>query len=964
MLFAVLVLLLANSPASDRLANEITGVTVGGASPGAAPSSGRTDPVRLARLDRCPWLQTAMEHHRSPAALAALVVRRMTLYEKLGEIDLIQTDIRENIDSGVSRLCIPPFTLQDGPQGLAFGSLNVTQLPAPVALGATFDTAMAHAYGRVLGSEALGQGIDVIQGPNLNIERIPEAGRSWESLGEDPVLVSAMGVGEIEGIQSTGAMAMAKHFAVYTQETNRSTLNDVVSQRALEEIYLPPFKAAVTQAHVSSIMCAYPEVNGTYQCQSAQLLGLLRTWGFTGFVRSDLGAVHDPVVALRAGTDLLKPLDVNQLAVLIQQHQLPVSVVDNAVTRVLTEMFAHGLVGGKASGLPGDPVDSTGHTDFALSSAERSAVLLKDTGSVLPLVGPRARSVAVIGADASTEPVTTGFGSSQVVPPFTSTPLTAIRGLAGAGASVTYSNGGSTTGNLPPIPSDLLTPATGVGHGLTLTLTRAGPGSAPRPVSTKRPVVATPPAVGASSGTATRSGGAARSGAAARSAAAAKSGAVVLSGDAVRSIRIIEPNINAEVSPNPATSQVLPPVTPSAPVDRLHAAHSAVTGPLDLGGAIITDRSRIELPPGWSNATAAWTGGLTPPRTGLYTLSLQGSGAVTLSLNGVPVVSDMVGLAHSLWSATVPLIANHHYRLSVNWDPFGAATTSGVPTGSVSQLTLGWSYVGGQIDAAVAAARKAGVAVVFVGDYEAEGSDRTSLSLPGDENDLISAVAAANPHTVVVLNTGGPSLMPWLGQVAGVVEAWYPGEEDGNAIAAILFGKVDPSGRLPITFPTTDGQSAIHTPTQWPGIDLSSSFTEGLDVGYRYDHAHHIQPLFPFGYGLSYTNFSLKGLNASRSQSGVTLEVKVTNTGTVAGTDVPQAYLTYPSSADEPPAQLVAFYPVTLPPGHSKTVSLFIASSAFQTYLNRGWTTVPGRYQLLVGQSSSNLPLSTSVPAP
>jgi len=959
----VLVLLLANSPASDRLADEITGVTEGGANPVTATSSG-SDPVRLARLDRCPWLQTAMEHHQSPAALAALVVRRMTLFEKLGEIDLIQTDIRENINSGVPRLCIPPLTLQDGPQGVAFGAVDVTQLPAPVGLGATFDTAMARAYGRVLGSEALGQGIDVIQGPNLNIERVPEDGRAWETFGEDPVLVSAMGVGEIEGIQSTGAMAMAKHFAVYTQETNRSTLNDVVSQRALEEIYLPPFKAAVTRAHVSAIMCAYPEMNGTYQCQSAQLLGLLRTWGFTGFIRSDLGAVHDPVVALRSGSDLIKPADVSQLAVLVQQHQLPVSAVDTAVTRVLTEMFAHGLVGGKASGAPGDPVDSTGHTDFALSSAEHSAVLLKDTGSVLPLVGPRARSVAVIGADASTEPVTTGFGSSQVDPPFTSTPLAAIRRLAGAGASVTYSNGGSTTGNLPPLPSDLLTPASGGGHGLTLTLTRAGPGSTPPRVAVKRPAVPTRPVVGARSRTTVRSGGAARSGSPARSGAAVRSGSVVRSGGAVQSIRIIEPNINAEVSPNPAASEVLPPVTPSAPVDRFHAARSAVTGSLDLGGAIITDRSRIELPPGWSNATATWTGGLTPPRSGLYTLSLQGYGAVALSLNGVPVVSDMLGLAHSRWSATLPLMAHRRYRLSVHWDPFGAATTLGVPTSSFAQLTLGWSCVGGQIDAAVAAARKAAVAVVFAGDYEAEAFDRPTLSLPGDENDLISAVAAANPHTVVVLNTGGPALMPWLKHVAGVIEAWYPGEEDGNAIGAILFGSVDPSGRLPITFPTTDGQSAIHTAAQWPGIDMNSFFTEGLDVGYRYDHAHHIQPLFPFGYGLSYTSFSLNGLTATRSRTGVTLNVKVTNSGRVPGTDVPQAYLTYPPKAGEPPAQLVAFYPVTLRPGRSRTVSLFVPSTAFEAYLNGGWTTVPGRYRLSVGQSSSDLPLSTSLPAP
>ena len=300
------------------------------------------------------------------------------------------------------------------------------------------------------------------------------------------MLVSAMGVADIEGIQSTGTLAMAKHFAVYGQETDRGGLDDVVSTRALEEIYLPPFKAAVTQAHVSSVMCAYPQLNGTYQCQDPQLLDMLDQWGFAGFVRSDLGSVHDPVAALTSGTDLLKPGSIHQLATLLHQRALPQSAVDSAATQVLTQMFAHGLVGRVGVGSPGALVDSESHTDFALLAAERSAVLLKDSGSVLPLDPSRNRSVAVIGADASTAPVTTGFGSSKVTAPFVSTPLDAIRRRAGGGVAVSYTDGGSTTGALAPVPTALLTPASGQGHGLTLTLTQTDPDTGPPTLPDRR----------------------------------------------------------------------------------------------------------------------------------------------------------------------------------------------------------------------------------------------------------------------------------------------------------------------------------------------------------------------------------------------------------------------------------------------------------------------------------------------
>ena len=850
-----------------------------------------------------------MDRKETSSALARTVVSRMTMAEKLGETVLVNSGVYENVNAGVPRLCIPALVLQDGPQGLAFGAVHVTQLPAPLGIAATFNTAIARAYGQVQGSEATGQGVDFVQGPTLNIDRVPQNGRSYEGFGEDPTLVSAMGVADIQGIESTGAMAMAKHFAVYSQETDRGQLNDVATQRALQEIYLPPFKAAVTQAHVSAVMCAYPQLNGTFQCQDAGLLHLLSQWGFSGFVRSDLGSVHDPVAALTAGTDLIKPASAGVLSALVRDHLLPVPAVDGAVTKVLTQLFAHGLVGRQDTGSPGAVVDTPSHAELALIAAERSAVLLKNKGAVLPLATGRTRSVAIIGADASTLPVTSGFGSSRVVAPFTSTPLAAIRRRVGSHASVSYSDGGSTTGPLSAIPSSVLTPSSGSGHGLTLTLTQTDPDTGPM------------------------------------------------------WIQSVQPSIDSSIRAHPSISRLLPNAAPSAPVDRLRNPLSPGNGS-PLGAAASPTRSDIVLPAGWADVIATWTGTLTPPRTGLYTLSLQGSGGATLTLDGLPAVSDPLSHARGRWSQAVSLVGGHAYQVHLDWEPFDKLTPTGESSITPSTLTLGWQYASDQITSAVAAARKANVAVVFAGDFNSEAFDRPSLSLPGDENALIAAVAAANPRTVVVLNTGGPVLMPWLGQVAGVIEGWYPGEQAGAAIAAVLYGDVNPSGRLPVTFPNSDAQAAANAPAQWPGINLTATYSEGLAVGYRYDHANGTQPLFPFGFGLSYTRFALSRLAVTRTAQGFALSVHVSNTGPRTGIDVPQAYLTYPSAAGEPPAQLKAFLPVTVDPGHTRTVTLFVPASAFRAYVAGTWTTVPGLYTLAVGQASSDLRLSAPVAAP
>jgi beta-glucosidase len=877
----------------------VVGLTLAptGSSSGRADASTRalaaglpTAPVALAR---CPWLEAAIDAHASPATLASLVLRRMTLKEKLGELVLRSSGLYENVNAGVARLCIPSLTLQDGPAGLAFSDTGVTQLPAPLGVAASFDPGLARQYGGVIADEAKGQGIDVVQGPNLNIDRVPESGQGFTGYGEDPRLVAALGDATIEGIQSEGVMADAKHLAVYSQETNRGDLNTVISTRALQEIYLVPFRSGVQQAHVASLMCAYPRLTGTFQCQDPALAALLRQWGFAGFVRSDQGAVHDPIAALDAGTDLLKPASVPALAAAIARHLLPVSEVDAAVQNVLSHMFAYRLIGQPLPGIPGTQVDTAAHAAFALHAAEQSVVLLRNHGETLPLTTSKLRSVAIIGAAAGDSPVTAGYGSSHVVAPFLSTPRAAIAARLGERVAVRYLDGGSMTRPLPPIPRADLTPASGRGHGITLTVGHQG-GAA-------TVLAVTDPFAGAS----------------VRTQAPPRS-----SPDLIRNnpLAVRKPGATAKPLAQPAV-------------------------------VASTRGAQITLPPRWGAATVTGSATLVVPRTGLYSISLSGSGSVSLSLDGTTAVADAVPHGPGTWSAARYLTAGHRYQLQLRWLPLDNQD------GTKSTMAVGLAYESDALAAAAAAARAAQVAIVFAADYSGETFDRPSLELPGDQDALIQAVAAANPRTVVVLDTSGPVLMPWLNDVSAVLEAWYPGEEDGAAIAAVLTGDYEPSGHLPVTFPASQAASAISNPSQWPGTGVVSSYSEGLDVGYRYNHQTGTSPLFPFGFGLSYTTFSFSGLSISPGQQAVDVSARMKNTGRRFGRDVIQAYLSYPPAAGEPPRQLVAFQPVALRPGAAMNVTLHIPRSAFGIYRNTGWAVLLGRYTLGVGDSSAYQPL-------
>jgi beta-glucosidase len=353
----------------------------------------------------------------------------------------------------------------------------------------------------------------------------------------------------------------------------------------------------------------------------------------------------------------------------------------------------------------------------------------------------------------------------------------------------------------------------------------------------------------------------------------------------------------------------------------------------------------------------SYTGTLTAPETGTYVLAITNPcGCYTstyLRVNGKELIDDPSTPPVHTYSAAVRLTAGTKYTLSIS--------------GASSQLLWATpSSLAPGLSAAVAAAKSASTAVVVVSDdTESEAADRPSLSLPSAQDELIEAVAAANPHTVVVVNAGAPVAMPWLGKVAAVVDAWYPGQASGTALASVLFGRTDPGGHLPVTFPASLRQVPASTTAQFPGNGSEVLYSEGVDVGYRWYDAKGERPLFPFGYGLSYTRFAFRDLRISRTPVTGTANLRVsatiTNTGSRTGSDVAQLYVGDPVSTGEPPRQLEGFDRVTLAPGQSARVSFTVTPQQLSWWSDtaNGWTQSPGTYRVFVGDSSAlaNLPL-------
>jgi beta-glucosidase len=753
---------------------------------------------------------------------AKALVKRMTLTQ---ESTLMHGVGFGTVPSGtigataaIPSLHIPAVNQQDGPAGIGDSVTGVTQLPAPQALAATFDTKAAACYGQVLGSEARGKGAELLYGPNINIDRVPQAGRNFETLGEDPFLTGSIGTHEVDGIQRSGEMAQLKHYAVYNQETNRNTPQDdsLVSQRTLHEIYLKAWRQVISSASPAAVMCSYATINGNAACQNRSLIrtDLDKQMHFSGFLGSDYFATHSTVKAAKAGLDQQQPETTffgSPLVAAVRGGAVKRSVVNEAVTRIVTQMYRFRLFTDYPKGKIGDTVTTPAHQAISNSVAQEGTVLLKNTGSVLP-ISASTGSVAVIGPAGSADPTSAGGGSANVLAPSVVTPLQGIQSASTAGRAVTYSQGLPTTAQLTAVPAgDLSTPYPAGGN----------------------------------------------------------------------------------------------------------------TGP--------------------------FTTTLTAPQTGTYVLGFtepDDFAPVDLSVDGTKLVTNPGTPPVFTYTASVHLTQGTTHTL----------TLSGPAKGLV------WStpdVVQPDIDAAVTAATAAKYAVVVVSDpQESEAADRATLNLPSAQDQLISAVAAANPHTIVVVDAGAAIAMPWLSQVSAVVDAWYPGETDGASLAAVLLGKVNPSGHLPVTFPASLSETPVATPRQFPGVNGKVHYSEQLKVGYRWWAATHHTPLFPFGFGLSYTSFGYSAPTVHVRQRGakppvVTASVKVRNTGSSAGTDVAQLYLGLPGSAGEPPRQLEAFHRVSLAAGASRRVTFTLTGVQLARWSSGHYQIPAGKYRVFVGDSSA-----------
>lgn len=843
---------------SSSLVAQIPGVPSGDCHPGSEPR---------------PWTNTS----QTPECRALEVIAQMTYDEKL--------HFGGYFGGSVKRLGLNAPSGSDGPNGIAGGgifpgplpprSLNVTAFPNVVTLAATWDRALARRFGTAVGEEFAGKGMGSVLGPTVNLLRTWHWGRSAETFGEDPYLMSEMVVPEIEGIQSQGVIAVLKHFAGNNQEFGRTGVNpefagidERITEKALNEIYFPQFKAAVEQAHNGGIMCAYDQINGQFSCNNAALLGHLREWGFDGYIVPDAAfAQRSVLAAAKAGVDALSPPQ--ELDSLIKSGQLPASILDKIVFDQLTPNFRLGTYDRPPRGNADANVSTPEHVQLSREIAADGAVLLKNAGSVLPFSG-QIKSIAIIGDDAGPDSQVMETGSAGVHVMKLDVPLDAIRARAGSAIKVAYERGTLGIGLLPPIPTEVLAPPPGAaGRGLLARYYRTADWSGD-PVATR-----------------------------------------------------VDPTVDFSGAPLPEFGR-----SPRG------------SGPA-AGGAL-----RMPL---WS---ARWTGTLKPVSTGLYRFSVTAGGTAQLYIDDRAVVSLMNADFPRTAQGMVELVAGYSVPVELKYSSASNLLGQG--------LKLGWQPADEEekmLAMAVDAAKQSEVAIVFAGEQMGEGHDKIFLGLPGDQDRLIEAVAKANPRTIVVLHTSNPVSMPWLNQVAAVIEAWYPGQEAGSSIASLLFGDVDPSGRLPVTFPADAQQGPATNFLEYPGDGHTVNFDEGVLVGYRWYDAKDQKPLFPFGFGLSYTTFRYTDLHVSATGSTHSVSVHVANTGSRPGAEVVQLYVEFPAAAAEPPRQLKGFEKILLKPGENKLVTFSLDQNALSAWdeLSHRWRVYDGTYSVDVGSSSRDI---------
>lgn len=700
-------------------------------------------------------LTTNVHAQKSDSAKIEGLIKQMTLEEKVNMIHAVSSFN----SGGVPRLGIPELVTSDGPHGVrvehgrGWSQLkNVydsgTAMPVSVCLGATWNRNLGYQYGQVLGSEANFRGKDIILGPGVNIMRSPLNGRNFEYQSEDPYLAGQMGIGYVTGVQSQGVSACVKHYLGNNQETRRFTINTLMSERALREIYLPAFKAVIQDGKANSVMASYNQFRGEWAAENHYLLQqiLRKELGFQGVVMSDWGAVHHTMQAVWNGLDLEMGSDIGQpplkykdfymadtLITLVKEHKLAEYYIDDKVRRILTLMDKTGML--NHSRQKGE-YNTKGHQDVAEKVAEEGIVLLQNESNILPFNAKKIKKILVVGANA-TRLQSMGGGSSQVKAFYEITPLEGLKKLLGNEVQITY---------LPGYEIKK-----GANYNSTLAEEAAN--------------------------------------------AAKKADAVIY-----------------------------------------------------VGGSI------------------------------------------------------------------------HGYDYNV-WDDNA---------------------------------------------YDAEGVDKPDMKLPFGQDTLISDLAKSNANTVAVMLGGGPlDMSAWIHKIKGIVEAWYPGMNGGTALAKILFGEVNPSGKLPVTFPKVLADVPSEKLGQYPGDSLAVRYLDDIYVGYRYYDTYAVKPQFAFGHGLSYTNFSYSNLQIQKmNDDNVTVSFQIKNTGKIAGSETAQLYVHEDQPLlPRPEKELKGFDKVFLQPGESKTISISLKKDAFSYYndIKNEWVKDQASFSILVGSASDNILLQQNL---
>ena len=691
-------------------------------------------------------------------------MKRMTTEEKVG---LLHAQSKFS-SAGVKRLGIPEVWCSDGPMGIrdevlwdeweqaGWTSDSCIAFPSLTCLAATWNTDMAALYGKSIGEEALYRRKNVLLGPGVNICRTPINGRTFEYMSEDPYLAAQLVVPYVKGVQQNGVAACVKHFALNNFEVNRSSANVIVSDRALYEIYLPAFKAAVTEGNAWAIMGSYNLYQNQHCCHNKRLLiDILKgDWKFDGVVISDWGGCHSTDEAVANGLDLefgtwtggktwgrSNSYDSYFLAKPyldgIKSGKYTTTELDDKVRRVLRLIFRTSMSGQAKWG----SLCSDEHYAAARKIANEGIVLLKNDRNILPIDASKNPKILVVGENAI-KMLTLGGGSTSLKVQRELLPLDGLRNRFGA-ENVQYARG--------------------------------------------------------------------------------------------------------------------------------------------------------------------------------YV------GDTTTTFDGID---------------TGQKLADHR---------------------SAQELT----------DEAVRMAKDVDF-VIFVGGMnksngqDCEGTDRKSLELPYNQNNVVSEIVKVNPNLIFVNITGSPVTMPWLDKVPAVVQAWFIGSEAGNAIADVLSGDVNPSGKLPLTYPAKLEDVGAHSVGEYVGnfsrTVVNVEYKEDILVGYRWFDTKKIKPLFPFGYGLSYTTFSYGKPSLSQTSmtadGSVTVKVDVTNTGKRAGAEVVQLYIAdLKSSLPRPTKELKGFKKVQLNPGETKTVEFTIDRSALEFYndATKQWTAEPGAFEAIIGASATDI---------